>query len=177
MKLSDGETLSILMLCDLLSGKKDGIDPEFIRQAIVTKNTWGIRWQYPGLFDESEPNPPMVTEVVNYLDMWHLIETAYAKLTVAQKADVDKAISNKVTTFSGFDHNNEFEYASIAGFLAEHLERFPYFKNRVNINSHSPRVGLYRRMYARFERIRPELAERELSADELIAILNGRAWI
>jgi len=71
----------------------------------------------------------------------------------------------------GFDGNNETEHMSIARFLVEKLRRFENFKGR-SFNSHMPKVASYRKMIQLFEPMRRNLVGRELSVDELIALLK-----
>jgi uncharacterized protein YfbU (UPF0304 family) len=162
------------MLCDLLLKKKE-LDAEFIREAISQRQTWALRWQYPGIFDESEPSPPEVNEVVDFLDMWRFIEGAIEKLTPDEIQELE-SIAGYSPNFSGFDLNNESEYSSIAVFLVDRLNRFQSFAGRAGLNSHSPRIGRYRRMLSVFEAVRPDLAERELNIDDLRAIF-GRGML
>jgi len=72
MKLSDGEKLILFMLSELYEklGIEGEMDPKFIKSAICSGNTWGLKWQYTGIFDSGETKPELVTEVANILDMW-----------------------------------------------------------------------------------------------------------
>lgn len=179
MKLTNPEKLILIMLTELyekvgISGDS-GIDPKFVQQAIYTDNTWAFEWKYPGIFDSSEPAPPEVNEVVNFLDMWYFIEEAYETLSAAEKTDLEEKAApfGKNPRFTGFDGNNECEYMGIAGFLIRQLERFVEFKDR-DLNSHMPSVAGYRRMYETFEPIRRTLLDRRMSVDELAKVLNAR---
>lgn len=173
MKLSNSEKLILIMLCGVQKKlgltKNDGVDPDFISSAIHTDNTWAVEWQYPGIFSDSpEQDPPEVTEVLNYLDMWQFIEEGFDKLSTEEKS----SINSYQAKFIGFDGNNESEFMSIARFFINDLERFQHFKGR-DLNSHSPKIGLYRRMYMIFEPIRRTLYDRSLSKKELELILNA----
>ncbi len=179
MKLTNSEKLILIMLSDIYEklgiDGDSGIDPKFVKSAIYSDNTWGLEWQYTGIFlDRTEPTPPEVTEVVNYLDMWSFIEEAYDKLDASARKMLEKKADpfGQHVQFRGFDGNNEPEYMGIAQFLIEDLDRFQRFKDR-DLNSHMPSVGLYRRMYQIFEPIRRTLIDRGLSIDELVAILNA----
>ena len=176
MKLTNPEKLILIMLSEIyeklgLDGSK-GIDPKFLSEAIYSDNTWGLDWQYTGIFsDNSEPNPPEVTEVVNYLDMWSFIERAYENLNAADKKLLSDDPDIVQTQFTGFDGNNETEYMSVARFLILQLKRFTEFKDR-DLNSHYPMIGRYRRMYSVFEPIRRNLHNRRLLLVELQSILK-----
>jgi hypothetical protein len=45
---------------------------------ILTGNEWGLEWQYSGIPFEQQKPPKIVLEVVDFLDMWSLIEGAYS---------------------------------------------------------------------------------------------------
>lgn len=169
MKLSDGEKLILLMLCEIYKhGKVKGeIEPDFVQSAIYSGNTWGLRWKYSGIPLESRETPPLVDEVCSMLDMWRFVETAYANLTPAEKKQIEDKVgaSGKNPRYRGFDGNNEHEYMNVASFLINDMERFPHFKGRADLNSHMPVVDSYRRMLRVFEPIRASLADRELTAD------------
>ena len=122
-------------------------------------------------FENSEPDPPEVVEVVNYLDMWSFIEIAYNSLNAADKKLLKDDKDIVQTQFTGFDGNNETEYMSIANFLILQLGRFTEFKDR-ELNSHYPMIGRYRRMYSIFEPIRRNLHNRSLLLVELQSILK-----
>src|SRR5260370_31721904 len=71
LKLSDGEKLIILMLCELyehLKVKRE-IDPTFVASAIRGGHLWSLDWEYPGIFDGHEDNKTTVHEVIDILDM------------------------------------------------------------------------------------------------------------
>ncbi len=180
MKLTNAEKLMFVMLSEIYEklgiDRTAGIDPKFIKSAIYTDNTWGLEWEYTGIFgDRTEPTPPEVTEVVNYLDMWSFIEEAYEDLDPPGKEALEERADpfGKDVQFRGFDGNNESEYMSIARFLITELKRFQRFEGR-DINSHMPTVGIYRRMYQVFEPIRRNLVGRRLTIDELTVILKAK---
>ena len=149
MNLSDGEKLILIMLADLhktLSVDSD-IDPEFLKEAIHTGNAWGLRWQYPGIFEPKETPREIVREVFDVLGMWHGIETRYAQLSPAEQ-ELVKTEANLVRgepRFPGFDGNNEPDHLNTAAFLIDHLDRFPHFKGR-DLNAHMPTIDMHRRM-------------------------------
>lgn len=158
MEFSNAERLIALMLTDLLADdpKSQNFDPHFIRDAILTGNSWAIDWEYSGIFPD-EKSEHVVNETTDILDMWELIEEASEH------------------RFPGFDSSRESRHASVARFLTGKMDRFTRFKDR----SDKGVVGLegYRRMYEVFEPIRPKLAERKnmaLTSDEIEAIIAER---
>ncbi|MDN7950429.1 YfbU family protein [Burkholderia multivorans] len=173
MKMTSAEKLITFMLAEVLEGlkTKGEIDPSFIKTAIAHDHLWGVEWKYHGLFGDSrEPTPDPVKFVADVLDMWSFIERGYKALSAEDKARVDAEIPFGISSFEGFDGNNETEYMSIARFLIDELGRFTDFKGR-ELNSHMPSVARYRAMLAVFEPIRGNLgAPRHLNADELIKI-------
>lgn len=181
MNLSNPEKLILIMLSEIyeklgIEGKS-GIDPNFVKEAIYSGNTWGLEWEYTGVFETSEPPPPEVTETINYLDMWSFIEEAYEDMGEEKKKGLkDKAAPfGENVRFRGFDGNNEPEYIGITRFLLEHLGRFARFRDR-ELNSHMPSLTIYRRMYQVFEPIRRTLIDRRLSVDELSLILKAQHY-
>lgn len=179
MKITNSEKLILLMLSEIhehLKIKSD-IDPTFVKEAIHSGNTWGFEWQYPSLFESSGRDSIEVTDVVNTLDMWLFIETAYKEFSAADKAKLLEISPHygKDPKFSGFDGNNEGELLSIGRFLTERLDRFTSFKGRIE-NTHFPTIAGYRRMYEVFEPIRRTLDSRHLNVDEIGKILNARNY-
>ncbi len=178
MKLSNSEKLILVMLSEIYEKlgmtSESEIDPNFVKSAIFSDNTWGLEWQYSGIFSSTGDTPPEVNEVVNFLDMWTFIEEAYEKLDqeMKDKLAVDVGLWGKHVGFRGFDGNNEGEYMSIARFMTKELARFTRFKDR-DLNSHMPIVGIYRRMYETFEPIRRTLMDRGLALAELTSILRA----
>jgi len=176
MKLTDGEKLIILMLSELYEKLQVGgeTEPDFLRSAIFNDHLWGIRWRYSGIPFEPAEDPPVVREVVDILDMWSFIESAYSKLDEKdrQKLAQDAAPFGENPRFNGFDGNNETEHMSVAMFLVNQLERFQEFKGR-NFNCHHRSLDAHRRKLEVFEPLRASLADSPLSVEQLTNILKG----
>ena len=176
MKLTDGEKLVLIMLCDLHKklGLDEEIDPNFVKSAILSDNLWGINWKFSGIPFEREETPKDVLEVLDILDMWSLIERSVELLPEKEKAVLEKRAApfGKNVKFGGFDGNHETSYLGIAEFLIRDLERFQEFKDR-DLNSHMPTIGMYRRMIKVFKPIKSELdtSNYHLNAEQLITIL------
>lgn len=176
MKLTNAEKLILLMLSDVYEKLElDGIDTKLIRSAIYSENTWALDWEMPGVVgSQSEPTPPLVQEVANYLDMWWMLEDAAASFDPKTKARLEKEAAPFGThiRFPGFDGNNESRALSIARILIEDMGRFSRFQGR-DLNSHAPLSPAYARMYEVFARIKPSLGSKGLSADQALAILKA----
>jgi uncharacterized protein YfbU (UPF0304 family) len=176
MKLSDGEKLILLMLADISKRIeiKGEYDPDFISGTIYDDHLWGFRSQYSGIPFEKQDSPPEVSETVDILYMWHFLEDSHKELSAADKTKVEKEAEpfGKYVQFPGFDANNE-EHYGIATYLIDRLGRFQFLKGR-DINSHSPSIEGYRRMYNMFDPMRPSLGRKLLSADDIIQILGAR---
>ncbi|EGQ8961968.1 YfbU family protein [Vibrio parahaemolyticus] len=177
MKVTDGEKLILLMLSEIydkleLEGE---VEPDFIRSAIFSDNTWSIPWKYSGIPFESQETPQIVKEVLNILDMWSFIERSYASLTDENKAYVEREASpfGRDPKFSGFDGNNETDYMGAASFLVNDLDRFAEFKGR-DFNSHCPSVDGYQRMMNVYKPIMKANGYQLLTAVELVQILLER---
>ena len=177
MKITDGEKLILLMLSELYDKLEVNgeVEPDFIRSAIFSNNTWSIPWKYVGIPFEEQETPEIVKEVLDILDMWSMIERSYANLSEASKQFVDKEAApfGKDPMFRGFDGNNESEYLGTASFLVNDLDRFEEFKGR-DFNSHCPSIDTYNRMLAVFKPILKKLRSRPLSAQELVDIFKEK---
>ena len=134
MKISDSEKLILAMLSQIHQKLEinDGINPEFIQDAIYSDNTWAISWEYSGIPFDNIENPSHVKEVVNYLDMWSFIEGTYSNLSEEDKTKLEKIsdVYGKNPIFPGFDGNNECDHLNVTDFLIDKLGRFTSFKGR-----------------------------------------------
>ncbi len=177
MKITDGEKLIILMLSELHDklGIDGEIDPDFIRSAIFSDNTWSISWKYPGIQFEEQKTPEIVKEVLDILDMWSFIEHSYNNLAEKEKDYLEKEAApfGKDPKFPGFDGNNESEYMGTASFIVNDLDRFEDFKGR-DFDSHCQSVDSYKRMLSVFKHIIEKLSFNPLSVEDLVAILKER---
>jgi len=151
MNLSDGEKLVLMVLADMYKHLeiKGEFDPDFISTTISGGHLWGFRWKYTHIPFEPSENPPEVSETVDILDMWSSLEESYGKLSPADNQKVEKEANRTSVRLFGFDANKEDHYF-IARYLIEQLDRYPSFRGR-DLNSPSPRIDGYRRMYRVFE--------------------------
>jgi len=173
MKLSEGEKLILLMLTDLLNpkGQSSGINPKLVQTAVTSNQTWMLDIEY----DTGVPLPEDVSETIDILDMWYIIEDVYAKLSKEDKAILKEQAEpfGDNVGFAGFDGNHDNHYG-IAHSLIHDMERFGSFKDRY-LNSHSQSTLLgYRRMYSVFQDIRSKLGNRDFTVADLVQIFNAR---
>ena len=178
MKLSDGEKLILVMLCDIykaLGIKRGEVDPQVVMDAIFGGHLWGLKEAHSGIFSTRETSEETVSEVIDILDMWAFLERDYENLSKEEKAQVKKEASESQVQFPGFDGNGEVEYIGVARFFTERLDRFTSFKWR-DLNAHRTTLEEHRRMLGVFSRIRKKAAEehRRLTAGEIIEVLNTR---
>jgi uncharacterized protein len=177
IKFSEGEKFTTLMLCEVYKHLKikGEINPKFVEAALHGGHYWALRWQYPGIFHCEEDKDETVNEVVDILDMWSFMERGYRALSAKEKARVAKEAApfGGDVRFLGFDGNNESAHLSVAGFLINELDRFSEFKGR-DLNSHWHSIDGYRRMLSIFETMHRTLVGTELSASQVIEILNAK---
>ena len=168
-------SLACFATCISILKSKGGIDPSLVQEAISRGHYWALQWEYRGVFHSHEDSVVILHETSSVLDMWTAIERAYAKLSPDDKERVEKEASplGSDVSFRGFDGNNETEHFGIAVFLLENLGYFANFKGK-HLNSHSPSIDGYRRMLEVFEPLRSGLVDRDLSAENIIRLLNAR---
>jgi uncharacterized protein len=94
-----------------------------------------------------------VNEIVDFQDMWRLIERGCKRLSKEEKVRLESAAVpfEKHVEFQRFDGNNESNHLGVAQFFIECLGRWQEFKGR-ELNSHVPTLDRYRCMYRAFER-------------------------
>lgn len=177
MKLSNPEKLILLMLGEIYDKLElSDIDTKLLRSAILSENTWALDWEMPGIVgSDSENTPPLVSDVVNYLDMWSFIEEAYSSYDAPTKERIAQESEpfGRHVRFPGFDGNNECEALSVARILVDDMGRFSRFKGR-DMNSHTPLLRTYSQMYKIFEPIRSSMpASRPLPPEKIIAMLQA----
>lgn len=181
VRFSDGEKLLIAMMRDIYKGldlPHAEIDPEFVIDAIDGGHNWAFRSEYPGLFHDYVDSEATVRFVAQVLTMWDFLERGYKKLSKSDKDRVatEAAPYGSPVEFTGFDGNNESSHMSIARVYIEQLNRFAEFKGR-SLNSHMPTLSRYVAMLSTFEPMRDTLTGRDLSAKQIIEVLNaGKRW-
>jgi uncharacterized protein YfbU (UPF0304 family) len=178
VQFSDGEKLLLIMLRDIykhLKITKGEIDAEFVSQVLWGGHYWALNWQMPGLYHGHEDKTRELDDVLDVLEMWDMLERAYSDFSKKTKDRIEQEAEpfGKAIQFRGFDGNHEPTYMGIADFLVNKMERFVRFKDR-ELNSHMPSLPIYRRMLSVYRPMRSDLAGRDLTADEVIAILKAK---
>lgn len=173
---SNPERLMTWLLTEILRMQKgyenkDTID--LIQEALYGGHFWALEWEMTGVLHPHADSKSAVSLVVDTLDMWMFIESAYKEFSQEDQERIEKEIGSwaKDPKFLGFDGNNESEYMGIARFLVEKMGRFESFKGR-SFNSHAPTVDRYRRMVELFEPMRTSLVGRGLSVQQVIQLLQ-----
>jgi hypothetical protein len=176
MKLSPGEKLALLMLCDIskrLPGKSQ-FDADFIANTIYEDQLWGFDWEFSGIPYQREETPPLVKETVDILDMFMLTIAHFKKLSTEDQQKVRSALgyaAHGLDAFPGFDGNNDPHYG-IAQHLVEHLRRFKELPGATN-NSHTETsLPRYQAMLDIYLPLRPKLGDGSFTADEFIRIFS-----
>jgi len=185
------DRLIIAMLADLYKHLKvkGEIDAGLVMSALYGGHYWALNWQATGmpthLFHNHEDKKEDVTFVIDVLDMWEFIETAFQKLSKQDRnriaAEVDGSFGKHVKFF-GFDahsQNGESGLLHIAEYMVEKLGSFKSTFGGRDLDSHVPMADKYRRMYRVFDPIRRTLIGTTLSTDQLIKVLNAakEEWI
>lgn len=174
------EKLILLMLTELHEhfSVSSEFDPQLIQSAIYGGHSWGLEWQYRGIFSEKQRDQRAVAEVVDVLEMWSALERSFVHLSEAERARLRteaRPFGDEVE-YPGFDGNNESEHLSIAAFMIKDLERFPEFSERAHLNSHSPTLDMHRRMLAKFAQVRRLAKRGVLGINQLIEVMRARGW-
>jgi uncharacterized protein YfbU (UPF0304 family) len=178
MKLSQGEKLILLMLCEIQEHLKikGETNTKLIKKAIFSGNLWGLQWGLPGVFHDEETPENVVSETVNILQMWERLEQSFDGLKPNDKQllanNKELPFGGKVRFF-GFDGNNESSYINAASFLIDSLARFMHFKGR-DLNAHMPTLDGHRRMLAVFEPILQQVLNKDFNAAQITDVLA--AW-
>lgn len=175
IKLSQGEKLILLMLCDIQKHlkMKGDLDHVLIEEAILSGNLWGLNIGLPGIFHGYETSEAVVDETARILQMWERLEQSYNALTKEGKDQLaDKpGMFGKTLAFLGFDGNNESEYLNAMGFYVDHLDRFQHFKGRANLNAHMPTLEMHRRMLRVFNPILDRVLNQDFTPEQIAQVI------
>ncbi|WP_160319199.1 YfbU family protein [Pseudomonas libanensis] len=170
------EQLTVQMLCAIYKklGIDDGFDPDLVSSAIASNDLWVLDWAYD-IKDEQSHKPPHVTAVVDTLDMYSFLRDSFERLSPADQATVEGEVphASSLVEFRGYDGNNELEYRRAVRYLVNDLDRFESIKDVATLNSHSPVVEMYARMYEVFKPIRAQLINRLMGPHEIVAVLQA----
>lgn len=177
MKLSDGEKLILLMLCEIQEHlkMKGETNTKLVKEAIFSGNVWGLEWAMPGVFHGSETPEEIVKDAVNIMAMWQRLEESFNNLKPEDKKWLaDNAFLGDDVKFHGWDGNSstEVQYMSAARFLVEQLDRFEIFKGR-DFNAHMPTLDAYHRMLEVFDPILHKVLNKDFSAKQIAEVMNA----
>jgi uncharacterized protein YfbU (UPF0304 family) len=176
MHLSDGEKLILVMLSEIYKHLKiEGeINSELVLASIFNDKAWGLKWEYGGIFNNPEDNPPAVQETCDILDMYRLLAFSFDELSDEDKARVKSESSpfDDYVKFQGFDGNHD-PHHGVVGYLVRDLKRYDELQGH-NVNSHTQStLPKYRKMLKVFEPMRDPYPRDGLTANQLIQILKA----
>ena|ERR1017187_9054893 len=176
MNLTNPETLILLMLSEIHEHLKieNGIDSKFVQKVICNGSTWALSWKYDSILPNREKTPPIVSEVLEILNMWDRIESSYDDLSPEDRALVEgEAKPFGDAKFRGFDGNAECDQIGVARCFIEDFDSCPRFKGR-DLNSHLwGSLDNYRRMLQVYRPILAEITNGNLSATQLASVLKA----
>jgi uncharacterized protein YfbU (UPF0304 family) len=180
VNFSDGERVLMLMMRDLykrLEVEEAEIDADFLAEAIYGGHYWAPKWEMSALFHGEEDDPNDVHFVGEVLDMWSFIERSYERFDEKEKARIKTEAEpfGEDVRLRGFDGNNESSLLGIANFLIKKMGRFEEFRGR-DLNSHSPSVDMHKRMLTVFAPMEKMLVGKGLNADQIIQLMQARAY-
>ena len=181
MKLEAKDKLLFNMLCDIYEhlGIEDRLDPDLIREAVSSDNTWALAWKYEGIFSSSDiETPAIVQEVADILEMWEILEQSFEELSPADRQLLVEKVGSfgENVQFFGFCHNNEPEQCQILRMLVKQMGLWEHFANR-KFHSVPHSLGTYQRMLTKFRPIHEMLLNSggyAISVDSMATILLER---
>lgn len=174
MILTEGNRLELVMLallCKQQGVKSEDLDPDLVIDAITSQNSWALDGAYRWVRGLEEPIPATVHFVDEVMDMWAVLETAFAKLSPAAQAEVKEATGLKSMTFDGFEPATETDETRVMLFLIDKMGRYGQFKGR-SLSAPDARVSRYGTMLVSYKRF---LAEAEgkpvFGVDDFVAMV------
>jgi uncharacterized protein YfbU (UPF0304 family) len=177
MKLSEGEKLILVMLCDIYKALnlKGEIDLDALRSSI--RGGKELDPEANGTSHNGHDREKVAAEVGEILAMWSAIEKGYKHLSVEEKREVEAGAGplGRGVRFSGFDDDAEGEYRETANVLIETMGQFERFQGR-NLSAHMPALEGYRRMLRLFGPMRPMAGDSRLGTQQIIALANAEKY-
>lgn len=176
-RFTDGERVILAMLAEIHEATTEkGEFRERVMDALWGGHWWSFKWNTSLLHDHVDKVEDVIF-VNDVLDMWSFLEERLANLTPEERAKVDDEAApwGSRAKFNGFDGNNESELIGIARHIMGDGMSWRRFEDH-ELNSHCPTRSTYGRMLAAWKPIRPRLADRPVSVDELIAVLKAKSW-
>ena len=172
VELRPTDRLILVMLSEIYDALKiDGeIDTKFLRAALFSGQDWALDWDMAGIVKVESTEKAVVSEVVDILEMYDMLEFSYGELLPAEQASIKK----HEIRFPGFDGNNEGEHMGVARFLVEDMDRWSRFKG-FDFNSHHETLSRAKRMVKKFKALRPTFAKASpplLTVDQIADIVS-----
>ncbi|VCU69817.1 HTH-type transcriptional regulator SarZ [Pigmentiphaga humi] len=182
-RFSDGEKTLMAFMGDLfrhLGASSARVDA--VCRGFATGNHWAADLEMGALYSQASSNasPEDARFVMAVLEMWEVFEAAYDGFSDVQRAYVlglpgagaRRGREAPEPRMPGFDAVHEPELVRIAEFLVREMRRFERFSRRSLVAAHG---GARRDHQARlqfYERLRPALAGRQPSPDEVREFLR-----
>lgn len=178
MEFTNEQKLIITLLTEIHASLeiRDGVDPEFVQNAVTSGRTWALHWQYPGIFRGEAETPDEVIFVTQVLELWERIERSYAELSEEGKAQVERDADPLGThvTFPGFDGNGgDGDAYGTAHLLINKMGRWEDFSDR-DLNSHMPMGESYQRMLDALKDLDKGSMDYYFSPEELVVLMKSR---
>lgn len=169
MKMSKTERLLLLNQLSILEILNPEEQDTYAHQKKIVEN--GYEHDYESLFSALSDEVP--EEVSN--EVWDILQM-HRSLNFSFRDLEDKGdLTESDIKFKGFDGNNEITQMVYAKFVLHDLERYSELKDTSkypDYNTHSPRLGKYRRMLAVWEECTGRY-DSNLTADQIKKILNA----
>jgi uncharacterized protein YfbU (UPF0304 family) len=176
MKLTEGEKLILLMLCEIHEHLKisDKTDAKLIREALRTGNLWGLDRDYRPV---PEVDPKVAHETLEILAMWERLEESFARLSPSDKKWFEEHASGfqNGVEFPGFSGNFDSEQLMAARFYIDVLENFEHFKDRQLSRYPVSTMPAYRRMVPSYKRILATVTNKDFTASQVAEVVTG--WV
>ncbi len=175
MKLTEGERLILLMLCEIHEHLKisEKTDAKLIREALMTGNFWGLdRYYQPA----PEVDPKVADQTLEILSMWERLEESFAHLSPSDKKWFEEHASafQKDVEFPGFSGNFDSEQLTASRFYIDVLDNFEHFKSRQLSRSPISTVDAYRRMLLIYQKILATVMNQDFTAEQIAKVVA--AW-
>ena len=106
-------------------------------------------------------------EVISILQMFRILNGQYRKLTDKE------GITERYTTFLGFDGNNETKQFAFARFYCVDMGNFDEF-HALDFNSHMRLLPKYRAMLTKFNEVQSLMNYEDLSKDQIADIVSAK---
>ncbi len=169
------DKINTILLCDIAIhlGIETDIDPEIVKYAVSSGNTWVLKAHHSWL-DSDEPSKEDRDFVASVLDMYRGLSNAFRKLNEDEQKALTKDHHLKIhdgdIQIPGFDGNNECDYFSIIE-AYQKFDRYPEQQQPI-ADTHSHTEHLYNAMLNEYKKIDAVNRSWNLSKDEISSVLS-----